>query len=189
VRDRAPGLHVVMMRRKAESAGGDRLYELSTKTSALSQTCLCGNRKKKPLSQRVHRCECGIKEDRDLLRLTWDCTSTKGLMVSTGWTWRQPTNAGCSTVTTLMGAEVQPQQYPTGEAADIRRRGGQWRVSRPAGPRSDRAGRRELLLPTGPRRCPHEQRDSRLAQGIPAVPPRGGRQRQPVRTRRLRRAA
>jgi putative transposase len=55
------------MRRKAESAGGDdRLYEFNPKTTALSQTCLCGNRKKKPLAQRVHRCECGIKEDRDL---------------------------------------------------------------------------------------------------------------------------
>ena len=66
VRDRAPGLLVEMMRRKAESAGGDRLYEFNPKTTALSQTCLCGDRKKKPLSQRVHLCECGIKEDRDL---------------------------------------------------------------------------------------------------------------------------
>jgi hypothetical protein len=66
VRDRAPGLLVEMIRCKAASAGGDRLYEYSTKTTALSQTCLCGNRKKKPLSQRVHRCECGIKEHRDL---------------------------------------------------------------------------------------------------------------------------
>lgn len=66
VRDRAPGLLVQMMRRKAESAGGDRLYEYSPNTTALSQTCLCGNRNKKPLSQRVHRCGCGIKEDRDL---------------------------------------------------------------------------------------------------------------------------
>ena len=66
VRDRAPGLLVEMMRRKAESAGGNRLYEFNPKTTALSQTCLCGNRKKKLLSQRVHRCECGIKEDRDL---------------------------------------------------------------------------------------------------------------------------
>ena len=57
---------VEMMRGKAESAGGDRLYEYNPKTTALSQTCLCGNRKKKPLSQRVHRCGCGIKEDRDL---------------------------------------------------------------------------------------------------------------------------
>jgi hypothetical protein len=66
VRDRAPGLLVEMMRRKAESAGGGRLYEYNPRTTALSQTCLCGNRKKKPLSQRVHRCECGIREDRDL---------------------------------------------------------------------------------------------------------------------------
>ncbi len=66
VRDRAPGLLVKVMRRKAESAGGDHLYEFSTKTTALSQTCLCGNRKKKPLSQRFHRCGCGITQDRDL---------------------------------------------------------------------------------------------------------------------------
>ncbi len=66
VRDRAPGLLVEMMRRKAESAGGQRLYEYSPYTTALSQTCLCGTKKKKPLSQRVHRCECGITEDRDL---------------------------------------------------------------------------------------------------------------------------
>jgi hypothetical protein len=66
VRDRAPGLLVEVMRRKAESAGGHQLYEYSPYTTALSQTCLCGNRKKKPLSQRVHGCGCGIKEDRDL---------------------------------------------------------------------------------------------------------------------------
>jgi hypothetical protein len=66
VRDRAPGLLVQMMRRKAASAGGDRLYEYNPNTTALSQSCLCGKRKKKPLPQRVHRCGCGIKEDRDL---------------------------------------------------------------------------------------------------------------------------
>src|SRR5262245_61141175 len=66
VRDRAPGLLVEMLRRKAESAGGQPLYEYNPRTTALSQTCLCGNRKKKPLSQRVHRCECAISEDRDL---------------------------------------------------------------------------------------------------------------------------
>ena len=66
VRDRAPGLLAEVMRRKAESAGGQRLYEYNPNTTALSQTCLCGKREKKPLSQRVHRCQCGIKEDRDL---------------------------------------------------------------------------------------------------------------------------
>jgi hypothetical protein len=66
VRDRAPGLLVEVMRRKAESAGGQGLYEFNTTTTALSQTCLCGNREKKQLSQRVHRCGCGITEHRDL---------------------------------------------------------------------------------------------------------------------------
>jgi hypothetical protein len=66
VRDRAPGLLVEIIRRKAESAGGDRLYQFNPKTTALSQTCLCGNRKKKPLSQRVHRCGCGIEGHRDI---------------------------------------------------------------------------------------------------------------------------
>lgn len=66
VRDRAPGLLVETIGRKAASAGGDGLYEYSPYTTALSQTCLCGNRKKKPLSQRAHRCGCGITEDRDL---------------------------------------------------------------------------------------------------------------------------
>jgi len=55
-----------MMRRKADSAGGNRRYEYNLNTTALSQTCLCGNRKKKTLSQRVHRCECGVLEHRDL---------------------------------------------------------------------------------------------------------------------------
>jgi putative transposase len=78
VRDRAPGLLVRTMRRKAVSAGGDRLYEFNPKTTALSQTCLCGDRKKKPLSQRVHRCGCGIKEHRDLF------SAYLGLHVRTG---------------------------------------------------------------------------------------------------------
>jgi putative transposase len=65
VRDRAPGLLVELLRRKAESAGG-QLYDYNPRTTALSQTCLCGAKKKKPLSQRVHRCGCGITEDRDL---------------------------------------------------------------------------------------------------------------------------
>jgi hypothetical protein len=78
VRDRAPGLLVEMVRRKAESAGGTPLYEYNPRTTALSQTCLCGNRKKKPLSQRSHRCGCGITEDRDLF------SAYLGLHVRTG---------------------------------------------------------------------------------------------------------
>jgi putative transposase len=65
VRDRAPGLLVEILRRKAASPGS-QLYEYNACTTALSQTCLCGTKKKKPLSQRTHCCECGTNEDRDL---------------------------------------------------------------------------------------------------------------------------
>lgn len=44
-------------------ARGTPLY---ARTTALSQTCLCGNRRKKPLSQRIHRCDNGVREERDL---------------------------------------------------------------------------------------------------------------------------
>lgn len=98
VRDRAPGLLVEMLRRKAESAGGQQLYEYNPRTTALSQTCLCGNRKKKPLSQSVHRCECGIREDRDLfsaylgLRVHTEADGVDRLdlqAANTGWLHRQ----------------------------------------------------------------------------------------------------
>lgn len=65
VRDRAPGMLVEVIRRKAESAGGG-LYEFSPYSTALSQTCVCGARKKKPLSQRRHSCACGTVGHRDL---------------------------------------------------------------------------------------------------------------------------
>ena len=86
-----------------------------------------------------------------------------------GWLHRQDID-GCR------GPAAAPS---TGEAADTRPRGGQWRASRPGvkpKPRCDRAGRHEIPPPTGLRRCPHEQRDSRSAGGIPAHSVPGGRQ-------------
>lgn len=66
VRDRAPGKLVAIAHRKAESAGGGS-YDYSPWTTALSQTCVCGAKVKKPLSQRIHNCpECGVVAQRDL---------------------------------------------------------------------------------------------------------------------------
>lgn len=62
---RAPGSFVVHLKRKAASAGGSVL-EFSTHKTALSQTCQCGKKQKKTLSQRVHQCECGVIAQRDL---------------------------------------------------------------------------------------------------------------------------
>lgn len=63
---RAPGMFVSHLRRKAESAGGS-MDEFSTRTTRLSQTCHgCGTIEKKSLSQRWHDCSCGIVQQRDL---------------------------------------------------------------------------------------------------------------------------
>ena len=63
---RAPGMFVSMLRRKAESAGGE-VVDLSAGTLKLSQMCQCGNQQKKPLSERWHKCpNCGITAQRDL---------------------------------------------------------------------------------------------------------------------------
>lgn len=67
VRDRALRELIEIARRRAASAGG-KAYEYSTRTTALSQTCLCGRKEKKPLSQRIHHCpDCGLVVQRDLL--------------------------------------------------------------------------------------------------------------------------
>jgi transposase len=66
VRDRAPGLFVSLLRRKAESAGG-KVVELDTRATALSQVCVCGRRERKPLELRIHACpECGLVAQRDV---------------------------------------------------------------------------------------------------------------------------
>jgi putative transposase len=62
---RAPGMFVSLLRRKAESAGGC-VEEFSTYKTKLSQTCQCGNQKKKILSDRWHSCACGVESQRDL---------------------------------------------------------------------------------------------------------------------------
>ena len=64
VRNRAPGLFVEIGHRKAASADGS-FYEFNTWATALSQTCVCGRRNKKHLSERVHRCQCGVVAPRD----------------------------------------------------------------------------------------------------------------------------
>jgi hypothetical protein len=62
---RAPKTFLSILTRKAESAGG-QVEEFSTYHTALSQTCICGRKHKKTLSERVHDCECGVVMQRDL---------------------------------------------------------------------------------------------------------------------------
>jgi transposase len=61
----APSAFEGSLTRKAEALGGGTV-KINTFQTALSQTCLCGNRKKKSLSERTHRCtECGFTAPRD----------------------------------------------------------------------------------------------------------------------------
>lgn len=62
---RAPGMFVAHLKRKAENAGAT-VVEFPTYSTKLSQTCQCGRVEKKKLSERVHRCECGVHAQRDL---------------------------------------------------------------------------------------------------------------------------
>ncbi len=62
---RAPGLLESILTRKAESAGG-QVIAFNTRTTALWQVCLCGQKRKKRLSERIHACTCGVTMQRDL---------------------------------------------------------------------------------------------------------------------------
>ena len=63
---RAPGLLMEILRRKAANAGG-KVIEFNTRTTALSQSCQCGNKRKKARNERWHNCQqCGIHAQRDL---------------------------------------------------------------------------------------------------------------------------
>ncbi len=64
---KAPGYFQSELIRKAENAGGTVL-QFSTQKTALSQTCLCGRKEKKPLRVRVHNCpDCGVSMQRDII--------------------------------------------------------------------------------------------------------------------------
>ena len=63
----SPGMLVAALKRECESTGGT-LYRAGTRTTALSQHCLCGNRVPKTLAQRTHDCpHCGLRGDRDVV--------------------------------------------------------------------------------------------------------------------------
>jgi transposase len=62
----SPGMLVAALKRECESTGG-ALYRAGTRTTALSQHCLCGSRVPKTLAQRTHDCgHCGLIADRDV---------------------------------------------------------------------------------------------------------------------------
>jgi transposase len=70
---RAPGMFVEKLKMAAEISGG-AVIEFSTYQTRLSQTCICGEIKKKALSERVHNCKkCGAYAQRDLMSAFLAC--------------------------------------------------------------------------------------------------------------------
>ena len=64
-----PGRLMTALAAETKACGGG-LTRISTWATALSQTCVCGHRAKKSLSERVHRCvqpDCRLVGDRDLV--------------------------------------------------------------------------------------------------------------------------
>jgi transposase len=63
----APGMFRSAVESEVNATGGE-FIRVPTRTTALSQHCVCLRREKKPLSQRTHNCpDCGLVADRDLL--------------------------------------------------------------------------------------------------------------------------
>jgi putative transposase len=62
---RAPGGFMARLKQIAENAG-ESVQEFPTRETKLSQRCVCGRIQKKSLSERIHRCACGVLHQRDL---------------------------------------------------------------------------------------------------------------------------
>jgi hypothetical protein len=66
----SPGMLVAALKRECEITGG-RVSRAGTRSTALSQHCLCGQRVPKTLAQRTHDCPtCGLHGDRDIVSAT-----------------------------------------------------------------------------------------------------------------------
>jgi hypothetical protein len=63
----SPGMLAAALAAECDATGG-RLDRAPTRTTAMSQHCLCGQRVNKTLAQRIHRCfHCGLHADRDVV--------------------------------------------------------------------------------------------------------------------------
>jgi transposase len=62
-----PGMLVAALARECQATGG-ALSRAGTRSTAMSQHCLCGARVPKTLAQRTHDCpHCGLRGDRDIV--------------------------------------------------------------------------------------------------------------------------
>ncbi len=63
----SPGMLVAALTDECRASGG-KLTHAGTRSTAMSQHCLCGQRIAKTLAQRIHHCpHCGLRADRDIV--------------------------------------------------------------------------------------------------------------------------
>jgi hypothetical protein len=63
----SPGMLVAALAAECKASGGT-LTRAGTRSTAMSQHCLCGQRVPKTLAQRIHHCQtCGLSADRDIV--------------------------------------------------------------------------------------------------------------------------
>ncbi|OOK65414.1 putative transposase DNA-binding domain protein [Mycobacterium kansasii] len=63
----SPGMLVAALAGECAATGG-QLHKAGTRSTAMSQHCLCGKRVPKTLTQRIHHCpDCGLHGDRDIV--------------------------------------------------------------------------------------------------------------------------
>jgi transposase len=63
----SPGMLVAALAAGCK-AGGGQFFRAGTRSTAMSQHCLCGRRVAKTLTQRIHDCpHCGLRADRDIV--------------------------------------------------------------------------------------------------------------------------
>ncbi|MHB8323248.1 MAG: zinc ribbon domain-containing protein, partial [Candidatus Dormibacteria bacterium] len=178
VRDRAPGSFVAKLRHKAESAGG-RLYEYDPRTTALSQTCVCERKAKKPLSQRLHSCECGVVADRDLFSAFLglyvepreDIDTLDAGLANTAFSTRHDLGGAPASRNAAGAAKQRVHRCrPSGHRSVVR-------IAKRLQGRSDRAARPKSVQPLPTARAAQamgSSRDSRGETGIPRIYPWGG---------------
>ena len=66
----SPGMLVDALKQECSATGGT-LSRAATRTTAMSQHCLCGQRVSKTLAHRIHDCpHCGLRTDRDIVSAT-----------------------------------------------------------------------------------------------------------------------
>ena len=63
----SPGMLISVLAMECRAAGG-KFHRVGTRSTAMSQHCLCGQRVLKTLAQRTHDCvHCGLRADRDVV--------------------------------------------------------------------------------------------------------------------------